>query len=87
MTDGPDLSYKSIWRPKRTFLTDRRIAMDSQKMAGVWGAIVAAVVLAVAFYYAPNSAVKPAPQKAELPQSALMHLRLQRQHFSLNRRW
>jgi hypothetical protein len=35
----------------------------------VWGAIVAAVVLAVAFYYAPNSAVKPAPQKAELPQS------------------
>jgi hypothetical protein len=42
--------------------------MDSQKMAGVWGAIVAVVVLAVAFYYTPNNAVKPAPQKAELPQ-------------------
>lgn len=42
--------------------------MNSQKLAGTLGAIVAIVVLAFAFYSTPRrGADKPAPQKVELP--------------------
>jgi hypothetical protein len=50
--------------------------MDSQKLAGVWATIIAAIVLAAAFYYVPRNdqfAVRPvAPAakpvlKTELP--------------------
>jgi hypothetical protein len=51
--------------------------MDSQKLAGVWATIIAAIVLAAAFYYVPRNdqfAVRPgvpaaakAVQKTELP--------------------
>jgi len=50
--------------------------MDSQKLAGVWAIIIAAIVLAAAFYYVPRNdqfAVRPgAPAakpvgKTELP--------------------
>jgi hypothetical protein len=36
--------------------------MDSQKLAGVWASIIAAIVLAAAFYYVPRNdqfAVRP----------------------------
>jgi hypothetical protein len=42
--------------------------MDSQKVAGTLGAIVAAAILALAFYTTARSGGdKPAPQKVELP--------------------
>jgi hypothetical protein len=42
--------------------------MDSQNTAGWLGAIVAVVVLSIAFYYTPNSAVKTDAKKDEVPQ-------------------
>ena len=42
--------------------------MNSQRLAGTLGAIVAIVVLAFAFYSTPKRGTdKPAPQKVELP--------------------
>jgi hypothetical protein len=42
--------------------------MTSQSIGGVLGAIVAAVVLAAAFYYVPvGPFAKPAPTKADVP--------------------
>lgn len=42
--------------------------MTSQSIGGVLGAIVAAVVLAAAFYYVPvGPFAKPAPAKVEAP--------------------
>jgi hypothetical protein len=42
--------------------TFREVTMDSQKLAGVWATIIAAIVLAAAFYYVPRNdqfAVRP----------------------------
>ena len=45
--------------------------MTSQSIGGVLGAIVAAVVLAAAFYYVPvGPFAKPAPAKVEAPAAA-----------------
>jgi hypothetical protein len=42
--------------------------MSSQSIGGVLGAIVAAVVLAAAFYYVPvGPFAKPAPAKVDIP--------------------
>jgi hypothetical protein len=38
--------------------------MDSQKIAGVWATIIAAIVLAAAFYYVPRNAQFALPQVA-----------------------
>jgi hypothetical protein len=47
--------------------------MDSQKIAGTLGAIVAAAVLGLAFYTTARSGVdKPAPQKVELPKAPVV---------------
>jgi hypothetical protein len=35
--------------------TSREVTMDSQKLAGVWATIIAAIVLAAAFYYVPRN--------------------------------
>jgi hypothetical protein len=46
--------------------------MNSQKIAGTLGAIVAAAILALAFYTTGmNGTVKPAPQKVELPKAPI----------------
>ena len=42
--------------------------MDSQKLAGVWATIIAAIVLAAAFYYVPRNdqfAVRPGAPAAK----------------------
>jgi hypothetical protein len=42
--------------------------MDSQKVAGVWATIIAAIVLAAAFYYVPRNdqfAVRPVAPAAK----------------------
>jgi hypothetical protein len=42
--------------------------MTSQSIGGVFGAIVAAVVLAAAFYYVPvGPFAKPTPAKVDMP--------------------
>jgi hypothetical protein len=44
--------------------------MDPQKLAGIWASIVAAIVLAAAFYYVPRNdqfAVRPGASAAAKP--------------------
>jgi hypothetical protein len=38
--------------------------MDSQKLAGIWATIIAAIVLAAAFYYVPRNVQFALPQAA-----------------------
>jgi hypothetical protein len=48
--------------------TFREVTMDSQKLAGVWATIIAAIVLAAAFYYVPRNdqfAVRPGAPAAK----------------------